>query len=145
MQFALVLVLWSHAPPPAPHAPPPAQPHGNAWTPARDAPVCDAREVDGPRCGAPARRSSRDPWFGRDKLLHFAASAVIQGGAHAVLRANGHDYESASRGAALATLTAGVGKELWDRHRGRDASFRDLAWDGIGGVTGAVAMRRLDP
>ena len=125
MQFALVLVLWSHAPPPAPpapHTPPPA-----------------------PTCGAPARRSSRDPWFGRDKLLHFAASAVIQGGAHAVLRANGHDYASASRGAALATLTAGVGKELWDRHRGRDASFRDLAWDGIGGVTGAVAMRRLDP
>ena len=42
------------------------------------------------------------------------------------------------------TLTAGVGKELWDRHRGGDASLRDLTWDGIGGATGAVVMRQAD-
>jgi uncharacterized protein YfiM (DUF2279 family) len=61
-----------------------------------------------------------------------------------VLRANGRDYGNASRGAALATVSVGVGKELWDRHRQRDFSFRDLAWDGIGGVTGAIVMRQSD-
>ena len=98
--------------------------------------------------GQPGARSptpsDTDPWFGRDKLLHFTASALIQGTVHSVLRANGRDYGAASRGAALATLTAGVGKELWDRHRKRDFSFRDLTWDGIGGVAGAVVMRQVD-
>lgn len=92
----------------------------------------------------PAVPSDRDPWFGCDKFLHFAASAVIQGAAYSVLRANGRGYGPASRGAALVTLTAGVGKELWDRHRGGDASLRDLTWDGIGGATGAVVMRQAD-
>jgi putative lipoprotein len=96
--------------------------------------------------GPPARPapSKDDPWFGRDKLLHFTASALIQSGTHIVLRSMGDDYGRASRGAALITLTAGVGKELYDRHAGRDFSLRDLTWDGIGGVTAAVAMRQLD-
>ncbi|MCX5756761.1 MAG: hypothetical protein NTX19_11745 [Gemmatimonadetes bacterium] len=69
--------------------------------------------------GNPALPSDRDPWFGRDKVFHFAASA-------------------------LTTLTVGIGKELWDRHQKRDFSLRDLAWDGIGGVAGAVAVRQID-
>jgi putative lipoprotein len=88
--------------------------------------------------------SDRDPWFGRDKLLHFTASALIQSASHAVLRANGRDYGAASREAAVVTVAAGVGKELWDRHRKRDFSLRDLTWDGIGGATGAVVMRQAD-
>jgi len=94
--------------------------------------------------GNPALPSDRDPWFGRDKVLHFAASALIQGAAHSVLRASGRAYGAASRGAALTTLTVGIGKELWDRHQKRDFSLRDLAWDGIGGVAGAVAVRQID-
>lgn len=94
-------------------------------------------------CG-PVPPSQDDPWFGRDKFLHFLVSAAIQSGAHTVLRANGSNYAAASRGAALVTLTAGVGKELYDLHQGRDFSFRDLTWDGIGGVTGAVLVRQVD-
>lgn len=86
--------------------------------------------------------SARDPWFGRDKLLHFVASAAIQGTAHAVLRANGADYGRASRGAAIVTLTVGVSKEVWDHRRGGDASWRDLTWDAAGGATGAVVVRQ---
>lgn len=85
-----------------------------------------------------------DHWFARDKMLHFAASALIQGSAHAVLRANGADYGRASRGAALVTLSAGISKELWDRQRGGDASLRDLAWDAVGGATAAVGVRQAD-
>jgi putative lipoprotein len=90
------------------------------------------------------QRPNQDPWFGRDKLAHFAVSAVVQGATHAALRSVGNDSGAASRGAAVVTLTVGVGKELWDRRRGGDASVRDLAWDGIGGITGAVAARQVD-
>lgn len=90
-------------------------------------------------------RPAEDPWLGRDKLLHFTASAVIQCATHAVLRANGNDYGGASRGAAITTLTVGIGKELWDRQGRGNASVRDLAWDAMGGVTGAVAMRQIRP
>jgi putative lipoprotein len=89
------------------------------------------------------QRAGHDAWFGRDKFLHFTASAVVQCATHSILRANGSDYGVASRGAALATLTVGIGKEVWDSRRGGDASWRDLAWDGAGGVAGAVTMRQI--
>jgi putative lipoprotein len=85
-----------------------------------------------------------DRWFGRDKLFHFAASALIQSATHSALRSRGASYATASRAAAGVTVAAGVGKELWDLRRRDDFSVRDLAWDGIGGVTAAVAMRQLD-
>ncbi|HVZ47590.1 MAG TPA: hypothetical protein VG916_02290 [Gemmatimonadaceae bacterium] len=91
----------------------------------------------------PARPA--DAWFARDKAFHFAASALIQGAAHAAFRARGADYGAASRGAAVVTLTAGIGKEVWDHyHPGHDASARDLAWDVAGGATAAVVARRID-
>jgi putative lipoprotein len=90
------------------------------------------------------RRSARDPWFGRDKLLHFTASMLIQSTAHTVFRARGADFYQASVGAGLVTATAGIGKELWDMQGHGDASLRDLTWDAIGGASGAVLMRQLD-
>lgn len=86
-----------------------------------------------------------DPWFGRDKAKHAIASAVVQMGSHAVLRANGRDYRAASWGAAAVTATVGVGKELWDRGHGGDPSWRDLAADAVGGGAGAVVMRQRRP
>jgi putative lipoprotein len=95
--------------------------------------------------GGPAAPSPSDPWFGRDKFLHFTVSALIQCASHAAIRSRGSTYAQASWGAAAVTASAGIGKELWDRHRKRDFSFRDLTWDGIGGVTGAVAARQIAP
>ena len=88
--------------------------------------------------------SPQDPWFGRDKLLHFTASAIIQSAAHSAFRWRGATYGSASWAAAGVTASAGIGKELWDRHQKRDFSFRDLTWDGIGGVSAAVLIRQVD-
>lgn len=90
------------------------------------------------------KQSARDPWFGRDKLLHFTASMLIQSTAHSVFRSRGADFYQASVGAGIVTATAGIGKELWDLQGHGDASFRDLAWDAIGGASGAVLMRQLD-
>lgn len=86
-----------------------------------------------------------DPWFGRDKAKHAVASAAIQFGAHAVLRANGRTYAGAAWGAAAVTATVGVGKELWDRGHGGDPSWRDLAADAAGGGVGAVLAHRVRP
>lgn len=94
--------------------------------------------------GGHAPPAPRDPWLGRDKLLHFTASALIQGAAHSAFRARGAPYGRSSWGAAAVTASAGIGKELWDRHRRRDFSMRDLVWDGIGGASAAVAVRQLD-
>lgn len=95
--------------------------------------------------GGPApARPPEDPWFGRDKALHFVASAAIQGATHAVLRARGLDYGPASRSAAAVTLSIGVGKEWWDKRRGGDPSVRDIAWDAAGVTAAAVGVRQVD-
>ena len=118
MRFFLVFTLWTHQPAPR---------------------IAVADSI------APVpRQSARDPWFGRDKLLHFTASMLIQSTAHTVFRSRGADFYQASVGAGLVTATAGIGKELWDMQGHGDASFRDLTWDAIGGASGAVLMRQLD-
>jgi uncharacterized protein YfiM (DUF2279 family) len=85
-----------------------------------------------------------DPWFGFDKLEHFAASTIIQSWAHTTLRAHGASYAQASWGAAAITASAGIGKEMWDRTHHGDFSYRDLAADGVGLLSGAVMMRQID-
>ncbi len=86
-----------------------------------------------------------DAWFARDKFLHFAASAVIQGTAYALFRRDAR-YAVAAQRAGLVTLSVGVGKELYDwRHPAtHDASWRDLTWDGIGGVAATVVAKQVD-
>lgn len=94
--------------------------------------------------GGPPERVPEDRWFARDKLYHLTASALIQSVGHAVLRANGREYRDAAWTAGAVTLTVGVGKEAWDRWRGRAFSWRDLAADGVGGGAAAVVVRQVD-
>jgi putative lipoprotein len=95
--------------------------------------------------GGPKREvPAPDPWFGFDKLEHFAASAIIQSWAHTTFRSRGASYSQASWGAAAVTASAGIGKEIWDRHHHGDFSYRDLAADGVGLISGAVMMRQID-
>jgi putative lipoprotein len=85
-----------------------------------------------------------DPWFGRDKALHFAATATIAtagyGGAALVT-----DDRTARvvAGASLA-MAAGIGKELWDLAGHGDPSWKDLTWDAIGSATGVLTARAID-
>jgi len=94
--------------------------------------------------GGPPQRKG-DAWFGRDKALHFVASAVVQGAAYTAFR-RGARYTVAAQRASLVTVAVGVGKELYDwRHPARhDASWRDLAWDGIGGAASTIVARQAD-
>ncbi|MEK7240196.1 MAG: hypothetical protein AAB224_06380 [Gemmatimonadota bacterium] len=91
--------------------------------------------------GAP--RPAGDAWFGRDKMLHFAASAVVQSAAYSLFQRDAR-YAVAIQRASLVTLGVGVSKELYDwRHPARhDASWRDLAWDGAGGGAATIVLRQ---
>ena len=97
----------------------------------------------GPRiaCADPA---NADPWFGRDKLIHFSASAslAIVGYAGASMLTENRPTRVGA-GAALA-VSAGVAKELWDLDGHGDASWRDLSWDLIGAATGLLVSVGVD-
>lgn len=87
----------------------------------------------GPAAGA---RADPDPWFGRDKALHFSFSAGIAAGGYAVAAQVTEDCRwRLLTGAGLA-IAAGGGKEILDRYDGGDASWRDFTWDLVGTATG---------
>lgn len=91
-----------------------------------------------------ARASDEDPWLGRDKALHFGASAVIAGGTYA-LSALWIDGRNGRAGVATGVaLGAGVSKELYDLSGRGDPSFRDLAWDVIGTAFGVGLSVLID-
>lgn len=93
---------------------------------------------------ATARAQSNDPWWGRDKALHFGVSAGLSAGGYAASALLfERPGERALAGAAFA-LSAGVAKELFDLAGGGDPSWRDLAWDGIGTAVGVGIALSLD-
>ncbi len=97
----------------------------------------------GPRV-ARADSANADPWFGRDKLIHFAASGslAVVGYASASMLTENRPVRIGA-GATLA-LGAGVAKELWDLDGHGDASWRDLSWDVIGAATGLLVSVGVD-
>lgn len=96
--------------------------------------------------GAPsvARAADPDPWFGRDKALHFGVSGALAAGGYAagaaLFDARGHALLFGG-GVALA---AGVGKEVLDAAGLGDPSFKDLAWDVAGAALGLALAWSVD-
>jgi putative lipoprotein len=93
---------------------------------------------------ARADSANADPWFGRDKLIHFAASGslAVVGYANASMLTENRPARIGA-GAALA-VGAGVAKELWDLDGHGDASWRDLSWDLIGAAAGLLISVGVD-
>lgn len=83
-----------------------------------------------------ARADDPDPWFGRDKALHFGACSVIAAGGYTI-GASAFDarYKALILGGAAA-IAAGTGKELADMAGLGDPSWRDFTWDLVGTVVG---------
>lgn len=94
---------------------------------------------------APAvRAEDADPWLGRDKALHFAASAgLAAGGYTAGVMAFDARYEALVAGGGLA-LAAGTAKEVADLAGWGHASWRDFTWDVIGTALGLGLTWGLD-
>jgi putative lipoprotein len=95
----------------------------------------------GPRA---ARSEPPDPWLGRDKALHFSASAVIAAGGYggSSLLTDDRRWRLVA-GAGLA-VAAGAGKEIADGYGYGDPSWRDFTWDLIGAATGVGIAWLLD-
>jgi putative lipoprotein len=83
-----------------------------------------------------ARASDVDPWFGRDKALHFSVSVGLAGGSYGAAAAVSDDRRWRLPAGASVALGAGVAKELYDLTGRGDASWRDLTWDVIGTAIG---------
>jgi uncharacterized protein YfiM (DUF2279 family) len=74
-----------------------------------------------------------------DKVKHFFLSAFVQSVSYSTLRAANLEHDNALLAASAATLSAGVGKEIWDSRRGGTFSVGDLVWN-VAGAGAAAAM-----
>jgi putative lipoprotein len=85
-----------------------------------------------------------DPWFGKDKALHFTATAVIGAGGYALGAALFEPRYQAMLLGAGAGIVAGAGKELADLAGLGDPSWRDFVWDVVGTVVGVGLAWGID-
>jgi putative lipoprotein len=95
--------------------------------------------------GNPLVAGAQDRWLASDKAQHFVATAAIAAGGY-TLAATVIERErwriAIGAGAGIGAATA---KELlWDRSRGRRASWRDFTWSAIGTATGALVAHAID-
>ena len=94
-----------------------------------------------------ALASDADPWFGRDKALHFGASATIAAGGYAITTALSEAptprWKAFAVGGALA-ISAGAFKETLDAMGYGDPSWRDFTWDVIGTAFGLGVAFGID-
>lgn len=85
-----------------------------------------------------------DPWWGRDKALHFGVSAVLTiGGWGVSVPLFDEEWPRLVVGGSVA-LAAGIGKELYDLSGRGDPSWKDFTWDLIGIATGLLVSFGLD-
>jgi putative lipoprotein len=97
---------------------------------------------------APSARAdptpSPDPWFARDKALHFAASAAIAAGGYGTSAFVTDEVAGrVAFGAGLA-IGAGIAKEALDAAGFGTPSLRDFTWDVIGTAVGVGVCITLD-
>ena len=86
-----------------------------------------------------------DPWFGRDKALHFGVSVGLSAAGYGLGAALAPEskWVPLATGAGL-SLSLGIGKEVFDQLQGRHFSWKDLTWDALGTVTGLALSWAID-
>lgn len=101
-----------------------------------------------------ASHAASDPWWGRDKALHFGVSAALASGGYAMGALIWEEPGPALATGAALGLGAGIAKEILDLAGMGHPSWKDLAWDvagtGVGlllawGVHRLVAPGRREP
>ena len=89
-----------------------------------------------------ARAADEDPWWGRDKALHFGVSAGLGASGYALSSLAFESRLERAAGGAAFSLTLGAGKELYDLSGGGDASWKDFTWD-VAGTSVGVGLALL--
>lgn len=92
----------------------------------------------------PARASDPDPWFARDKALHFGISAGLAAGTYAGAAALFESRGHALLAAGGVTLAVGAGKEIADLAGYGTPSWKDFAWDVAGTLVGLGVAWGID-
>jgi len=93
---------------------------------------------------ARAQSTDPDPWWGRDKALHFGVAGAIAGIGYGVgTEIFDHRWQCALLGGGLA-VGAGAAKELMDMTGVGDPSWKDFTWDVIGAVVGLGVAAAID-
>jgi putative lipoprotein len=97
---------------------------------------------------SPARADpppAADPFFGKDKALHFGFSVALAGVGYggAALVGFDHRADRAAMGASLA-IGAGFTKEVLDAAGMGTPSWKDFAWDVLGTLAGLGVSISID-
>ena len=87
---------------------------------------------------------SRDRWFGPDKVKHFFIAAFVQSMSYSALRAVNVRHGVSLAGASATTSAFSIGKEVSDKRRYGEFSFRDLAWDASGAIAATALLVRTE-
>lgn len=94
--------------------------------------------------GCVSFRACDDGWWGEDKATHFAGAAVLGAATTAAADAAGADNAAPFVGVACA-FGFGAGKEYYDLARKKTCwSWRDFAWDVIGGAVGSLLASTVE-
>jgi putative lipoprotein len=129
----------------SPRETPPGHRTGRRWPDRRLVPLAALVAVAlqlGPAGGA--RAQARDPWFGRDKALHYGASFTLALGGYALGAQLSAREPPRLLAGSLLSLSLGVAKEVADRYTGGHPSWRDLGWDVLGTASGLTVAWLLD-
>ena len=87
---------------------------------------------------------AQDDWLGADKALHFSASLAIASAGYAGASLATDDRPTRGFIGALLCVGAGLGKEVYDLQGHGTASFKDLAFDGLGCAAGLLLAIAVD-
>ena len=85
----------------------------------------------------------RDSILGVDKLKHFLLAGFVESVTFAGLQAVGADRNVSLTGAAAATVTVSLGRELHDRRTSGLFSVGDLVWDALGAGAAFLILSRV--
>ncbi len=96
----------------------------------------------GAGAGCAALRDDPSPWFGTDKMAHFAASAALAAAASDLLDDGGRAKCQTATIAIGMSLAVGTAKEFHDVRRGGPFSARDMLANLTGAMTGALLATR---
>ena len=88
--------------------------------------------------------ADQDPWFGKDKALHFGVSLAAASAGYGVSSIWLERPWQRSVTSAAFALSLGIGKELADLAGFGDPSWKDLTWDVAGTAVGVGLALAID-
>ncbi len=92
----------------------------------------------------PPAAIKKDEWFAKDKAEHFLISFLIGALSYSIAREGEADKDDASIIAFSFTSACGIAKEINDELKNKGWSYKDLAWDILGGGAAVSISNALD-